>query len=75
MPKRTMYNHVMLDLETYGTRPNSVILAIGAVAFNPSSPKLGPEFYSVINYKSSLTAGLLADLATIEWWSRQGAEA
>lgn len=38
-------NNVMLDLETFGTQPGSVIRSIGAVVFDPFSDKLGKEFY------------------------------
>ncbi len=30
-------NHIMIDLETIGTRPGSAILTIGAVRFDPAA--------------------------------------
>lgn len=68
-------SHLMCDIETCGTRPGSVILSIGAVAFDYAKQALGPEFYIAINRASSRAAGLTEDAATIAWWNRQSAEA
>lgn len=67
-------NHVMADIETLGTRPGSVILSIGAVAFDHRHG-LGPEFHVKINQRSSERAGLTVDKATLGWWMRQSPEA
>jgi exodeoxyribonuclease VIII len=65
----------MLDLETLGTRPGCAILSIGAVAFDRHTGDLGPEFYMVVNRKSCEAKGLTQDQSTLDWWSRQSAEA
>lgn len=36
---------VMIDLETYGTRPGCAVRSIGAVCFDPNTDELGTEFY------------------------------
>lgn len=64
---------VMLDLETLGTAPGSVILSIGAVVFDENG--LGEEFYRVVNTDSCVAAGLTIDASTLEWWERQTPEA
>ena len=69
------YDHVMVDLETLGTRPGCVVLSVGAVFFDPALQELGPELHIKINRRASLIAGLRADPATLEWWSRQSPEA
>lgn len=66
---------VMLDLETLGTVPGCVILAIGAVAFDPKTNELGDEFYHVINRKSSESYGLFVDPETVKWWAAQSEQA
>lgn len=66
---------VMLDLETYGTRPGCGIISIGAVAFNHLTGDLGPEFYTVISRKDSMKFGLHELPSTMEWWSKQSPEA
>lgn len=67
------YPNVMIDLETMGTRPGSVILSIGAVEFDATGT--GDRFYIVVNKKSCLDAGLVVDPDTLDWWSRQSDDA
>ena len=66
--------HVMLDLETLGTRPGDTILSIGAVKFD-AEKGLGEEFYVTIKPDSCKEAGLKAQKSTIEWWGKQSEEA
>lgn len=68
-------NHVMVDLETLGQTPGCAILSIGAVAFDPYTSELGPEFYEVVNTRSCFDAGLKQDESTVNWWKTQKAEA
>lgn len=67
-------SHVMVDLETLGTAPGSIILSIGAIGFD-NAGLIGDTFYTVINYTSSKLAGLTEDQATLDWWKRQSPEA
>jgi hypothetical protein len=62
--------HVMLDLETLGTRPGSVILSIGAVFFDLDG-KTGETFYRNIDPQTCLDVGLTVDPQTKAWWMRQ----
>lgn len=68
---------VMVDLETLGTRPGSVILSIGAVFFDPKAEGegLGHEFHIIIDVASSCVAGLNGSASTIKWWRDQSPEA
>jgi len=61
----------MLDLETLGTKPGSVILSIGAVQFDLDTGKLGESFYQNIDIQSCLDAGLTIDPDTLYWWLKQ----
>lgn len=63
-------NHVMLDLETFGTAPGSVIRSIGAVEFDLSGAT-GKTFHLNIDEKSCLDVGLVKDPSTVAWWSQQ----
>ncbi len=64
--------HAMVDIETLGTKPGSVILSIGAVMFDDLGVLGGPmPFYRNIDVFSSLMAGLVIDPATVEWWREQ----
>lgn len=60
---------VMLDLETLGATPNSVITSIGAVKFNSSG--ILDEFYTRVDIKSCIDYGLIIDPQTIIWWLGQ----
>lgn len=68
-------NHIMLDLETLGTRPGSVILSVGAVQFDPKTGATGAEFYRNIDRVRSKRAGLTVDPETELWWAKQSREA
>lgn len=67
--------HIMLDLETLGTRSNAVIAVIAAVFFDPETGETGDEFYRRINIKSCLDYGLEMDFETLKWWLVQSIEA
>lgn len=65
---------LMLDLETLGTLPNSVIISIGAVTFdyNNYTNGISSKFYATIkpdlkNYSVTYD--------TISWWMKQSEEA
>ncbi len=62
---------IMIDLETLGTRPGSVIRSIGAVVFDPYANTLGATFYQNIDSDSCKAAGLTTDPDTIKWWQDQ----
>lgn len=65
--------HVMLDLETWGTRPGCALRSIGAVSFNLYSA-IGDEFYRNIDDDSCGEAGLIYEDSTIAWWKKQSPE-
>lgn len=68
-----MATAVMLDLETLGTRPDTVILTLGAVKFDPFDPdsEPGPGIYMRMDIEEQLALGRTVDDSTIEWWARQ----
>lgn len=63
--------HVMIDLETMGTDPDSPVLSIGAVVFDPFEGVLGDEFYSTVSIRDELWKGLAIDADTLRWWMQQ----
>ncbi len=63
--------HIMVDLETMGSKPGSAIASIGAVAFDPVAGTLGAEFYQVVDLVSCERAGLTLDASTVLWWLKQ----
>lgn len=64
--------HIMMDLETLGTKPGCVVLSIGAVAFDPYAGKLGEEFYRKLAWKDQ---GLKIEPGTVAWWMEQDPKA
>ena len=61
--------NIMLDLETWGTKPGSVITSIGAVVFNDEA--ITDTFYARVDPRSCTDAGLAIDPSTVLWWLRQ----
>ena len=71
------YTDVMVDIETLGTAPGSVVLSIGAVAFDASrEDETGWLTWDshAISVASSKAVGLEVDAAKILWWSQQSFE-
>lgn len=68
-------NHVMIDLETWGTRPGSALRSLGAVVFNPHDGTLGGTFYRNISDASCEALGLQRDPRTVAWWDGQNKQA
>lgn len=68
-----MTRHVMIDIETLGLEPGSVILSIAAVAFDPS-PALEPEviFDATISVADGLKFGMKINPSTVAWHIDQG---
>lgn len=63
-------SHLMIDIETLGTRSNAVIMSIGAVQFNLKGDTKA-VLHRGVTINSCLNAGLEVDGDTIEWWLRQ----
>ena len=66
---------VMLDLETFGTSSNAVIVRIGACYFDRFTGKIGERFFEKIDPQSCVDAGFEMDIPTVLWWMRQEAPA
>lgn len=67
-----MATHGMIDLETLSTRPNAVILTIGAVKFDPYSFDEPREpLYFKVDVDTQSTMGRHIQEDTVEWWSSQ----
>lgn len=64
-------NDLMVDIETLGTKSNSVILSMAAVNFSIDTGEVGATFYRTIDINSCLNLGLKVDGDTIKWWLTQ----
>ena len=70
------HDHVMIDLETLGTKADAVILSIGAVRFDLDSDGIDDTgFYASISIDSNTEAGRKINEDTLLWWMKQSTEA
>jgi hypothetical protein len=65
--------HLMVDVETLGTRPGSAIVSIGAVVFTPAA--VVAEWECNVDLKSCQKQGLQIEGDTLLWWMKQSASA
>jgi hypothetical protein len=69
---------VMIDIETLSTRPNAVIVSIGAIKFSRVgvTPELDEmdSFYTRVSRESCELLGMHVDPNTLEWWKKQDAD-
>lgn len=70
---------VMIDLETLDTTPTATVLTIGAVRFDPYNDDAENPTCKVLYIKVDIDScdkyGLTTSEDTINWWSKQSAEA
>lgn len=67
--------HIMIDLETMGTRPDAPIIAIGAVKFTAMGVT-DQTFYTNVDLASAVKdGGAVIDPDTLMWWMQQSDEA
>jgi DNA-binding XRE family transcriptional regulator len=73
-----MKNFLVIDTETLGTKPDSVILSLGAYFVDvekdiPSFDKIVEDgFYMKFDAKEQIDDGRTVDKATLEWWEKEG---
>jgi hypothetical protein len=66
-----MTKSLMVDLETLAVSPESVVLSLGAVHFDPYSDWFGESIYFRINIDDQDALGREIDPGTLDWWSKQ----
>ena len=68
-------NHVMIDLETLGTKPDSVILSLAALKFDPYSNKEPTDgIYIKLDVDQQVALPRTIDEDTLNWWAKQSDE-
>jgi exodeoxyribonuclease VIII len=65
--------HLMIDLETFGTKPDAPIVSIGAAVFDLETG-VYKKFERLIDLDSALKYGKPSG-STLEWWFRQDQKA
>jgi len=69
---------VMIDIETLGINPDSVVLTIGAIKFRKDEDLKSLDsyetFYVKIDQNSCTEIGCKVDPKTVDWWNKQSVE-
>ena len=74
--ERLMPIHGMIDLETLGVNPDSVVMTLGAIKFNPfqNEEPHSPLYLRCDIEEQSEKLGRTIDDSTMEWWGKQPKE-
>ena len=67
--------HAMVDIETLGTKPNSVVLTVGGCKFDPFSMADPYDYFIMrLDVDEQTALGRFVDDRTLAWWGRQAPE-
>lgn len=69
------FKHVMIDTETLGRTPGSVVRSVAAVEFDPQTGKTGRQKVWKIDLTDSMRYGFKVEASTLKWWMMQSDEA
>lgn len=70
----TIESHIMIDLETMGTRFDAPVLSVGACYFDPNTGEIGKKFYGRIDMADAFNFGKTSG-DTVRWWLQQSEDA
>lgn len=62
---------LMIDFETLGTNPDTTVISVGCVFFNPDTGQKGPTFYMAFEIDGQMKKGRTIDASTLKWWMGQ----
>lgn len=64
---------IMLDIETLSTRPDAIVLTLGAVKFDPFSDEIDIEngLYMKLDVDAQSAVNRHVQEDTLKWWSQQ----
>lgn len=64
-------NHIMIDIEAFGTDDNAFVCSIGAAVFDPwAQAGVGNTFYNAMTPNDN-QRGAVLNAQTVLWWMRQ----
>lgn len=75
MTEEKRFKHVMIDTETLGRTPGSVIRSVAAVEFDPETGETGRQKVWKIDLTDSIRYGFKVEASTLKWWLVQSEEA
>jgi len=62
---------LMLDIETFGTSPSSVIAQVGACYFDRRTGEIGGTFLENLDWQESVNFGFKLEVEILRWWFNQ----
>ena len=71
---KKQFKHIMIDLETLGLEPTSIIRSCAVVEFDPETGETGESKEWKVNMQQSYDAGFTLSIDTIRWWMKQSEE-
>lgn len=69
------FKHVMIDTETLGRAPGSMVRSVAAVEFDPRTGETGRQKVWKIDLADSIRYGFKVEASTLKWWMMQSDEA
>lgn len=66
---------LMIDFETLGTNPDTTVISVGCVFFDPDTGQKGPTFYMAFEVDGQMKKGRTIDASTLKWWMSQSGAA
>ncbi len=66
---------LMIDLESMGTDPDTVICSLGACFFNPDTGEIGARYYTRIEWENDAQGDRSITASTRGFWAKQNPEA
>jgi hypothetical protein len=69
------FKHVMIDTETLGRTPGSVVRSVAAVEFDPQTGETGRQKVWKIDLTDSIRYSFKVEASTLKWWMMQSDEA
>ena len=69
------FKHVMIDTETLGRTPGSVVRSVAAIEFDPQTGETGRRKVWKIDLADSIRYGFRIEASTLKWWMMQPDEA
>ena len=65
------FGDIMVDLETLGTRQDTIVLEISAVEFNRYTGEIGEVFDAKLDIDDQLSYRRSLSRETLQWWFKQ----
>lgn len=65
------FKHIMIDTETLGRTPGSVVRSVAAIEFNPQTGETGRRKVWKIDLADSIRYGFRIEASTLKWWMMQ----